>query len=103
MGDMDSMSEHRSRVQLSAGGIAFRTNKSFGDNALLSLQFILLPSFDGVITHGRVIKSTRYLREVEGCFFSTTVEFANMRESTRDLIAKHIWDKKMECVRRDKR
>ena len=101
--DIDSISDAlRSRVQLSASGIVFRTNREYRNNTLFLLRFILLPTFVGIITEGRVVRSTRFLREVDGCLYATTVEFLNMKESTRDLIAKHVMEHQTEHMRREK-
>jgi len=98
-GDIGSLEEYRSKVQLSAGGIAFRTHKEFRRNAVISIQMILLPSFVAIETEGRVIRGKRYLREIDGCLFETSVEFMNMKESTRDLIAKHVFEKTVVQLR----
>ena len=100
--DIDSISASwRSKVQLSACGLVFRTHEEYRSNTVLLLRFILLPSFAGIVTEGRVVRSTRYLRAVDGCRFSTAVEFLNMKESTRDLIAKHVFDHQTARLRRD--
>lgn len=98
--NIDSMAEYRSKVQLSAGGIAFRTHKEFLNDTKIFIEMILFPSLVGLSTEGRVIRSKQYLREVCGCRYETTVEFVNMKEPTRDLIAKHVLEKKTEQLRR---
>ncbi len=97
--EMDTITAARQRVKLSATGIAFHTDRQLPENQLLLLSIILLPSFTGVISEGRVIRSTPFVGGGDRLFL-TTVEFVNIRESTEDLIAKHILDRQKDLTRR---
>jgi hypothetical protein len=96
--EMETMDTSRQRVELSATGIAFHTERQLSERSLLVLRLVLLPSFTGVISNGRVVRSTRFIGSGQHRFL-TTLEFVNMRESTRDLIAKHILERQKDKVR----
>lgn len=84
------LGELRRSVKLSAGGLSVRTGASYGRDAVLMLEMILLPTLTGIISRGRVLRSVRLsLRDGEPPFL-TTIEFVDMKESTRDLIARHV-------------
>lgn len=91
----------RRKVELSASGIAFHTAAPLEPNARLLLEIILLPSLAGVVTHARVVQSTRKLRAHPDRPFLTVVEFIGIRESTRDLIAKHVLERQSSRQRRE--
>jgi hypothetical protein len=87
------------QVKLSATGVAFPTERQLDENRLLVLQMVLLPSFAGIISEAQVVRSTPFLGDA-GRQFMTTVEFVNMRDATRDIIARHILDRQKELARR---
>ena len=53
----------------------------------------------GIISEAQVVRSTPFLGDA-GRQFMTTVEFVNMRDATRDIIARHILDRQKELARR---
>jgi hypothetical protein len=101
LNELDAISGSKCRVKLSATGVAFHTDGQLPENQLLMVRIVLIPSFTGIISTAQVIRSTRYLGEQRRRFL-TTVEFVNMRESTRALIAKHILDRQRDRARRAK-
>jgi hypothetical protein len=97
--ELASFASSKRRVKLSASGVAFPTERQLDEGALLLLQMVLLPSFAGIISEARVVRSTPFLSDT-GRQFLTTVEFVKMRESTRDILVRHILDRQKELVRR---
>lgn len=87
------------RVQLSATGIAFPTERQLDEKQLLMLQMVLLPSFAGIISEAQVVRSTPFLGDA-GRQFMTTAEFVNMRDATRDIIVRHVLDRQKDLARR---
>jgi hypothetical protein len=96
--EIDELSGSKQQVKLSATGMVFHTKSELPEQTMLVIQMVLLPSFTGVITEAQVIRSTRFVSERPRRFL-TTVEFVKMRESTRDLIAKHILDRQKDRAR----
>jgi hypothetical protein len=99
MHELAPIAGHKRRVRLSASGVAFPTERRLDERQLLLLQMVLLPAFAGIICEAQVVRSTPFLAD-SGRKFLTTVEFVNMRESTRDVIARHILDRQKELAKR---
>lgn len=94
--------ELRRSVTLSAGGISFRTGKPYSKDAVLLLEMILLPTLTGIVSQGRVLRSTRQFGRDGEPPYLTTVEFTEMRESTRDIIARHVLARQGHRLRRSR-
>jgi PilZ domain len=95
-------SELRRPVKLSAGGISFRTGMSYSTDTVLLLEMILLPTLTGIVSHGRVVWSHRRLGREGGPPYLTSIEFTDIKESTRDLIARHVLARQSHGLRRGK-
>lgn len=80
----------RQRVKLSAGGLVFRTGVHYARESVLLLEMILLPTLTGIVSRGQVLRSVRHIGRDGEPPFLTTIEFVDMKESTRDLIARHV-------------
>jgi len=87
------------RVKLSATGVAFPTERQLDERQLLMLQIVLLPSFAGIVSEAQVVRSTPFLGD-GGRQFMTTAKFVNMRDATRDIIARHILDRQKDLAGR---
>lgn len=95
-----SYSALRRSVNLSAGGISFRTERSYTTNTVLLLELILLPTLTGIVSHGRVVRSDRQPGREGELPYLTLIEFTDIQESTRDLIARHVLARQRDGLRR---
>ena len=99
---LGSFSALRRPVTLSAGGISFRTEMSYSTDTVLLLEMILLPTLTGIVSHGRVVRSHRQLGREGDPPYLTSIEFTDIKESTRDLIARHVLARQSHGLRRGK-
>jgi hypothetical protein len=99
---LGGFSELRRPVKLSAGGISFRTGMSYSADTVLLLEMVLLPTLTGVVSHGRVVRSHRQLGREGDPPYLTSIEFTDIKESTRDLIARHVLARQSHGLRRGK-
>jgi len=77
----------RYEVSLSEGGIAFDAPQVLGNGQLLALKLTLLPRLVTIICFARVVSGT----ETEGQRpFSMSLEFIDLDEPQRQLLARHI-------------
>jgi hypothetical protein len=95
-------SDRPQTVRLSAGGMSFRTGSRLRADSVLALEIILLPSLTGILSRGRVLRSVRQLGGDGSLPYVTAVEFIDMKESTRDLITRHILAQEGRRRRRDR-
>lgn len=87
---LGSCATQRHSVRLSAGGMSFRTSSPLSTDAVLLLEIILLPSLTGVLSRARVLRSVRHIARDGEPPYLTAIEFIDMKESTRDLITRHV-------------
>jgi len=87
-------------VVLSEGGLAFPTDEPLAPGTLLALQIQLLPEWLGLHLHGEVIhdQPPRQLIQPEWERFDhqAAVHFIRLRESDRQLLARHILKRQVE-------
>jgi hypothetical protein len=95
-------SDQPQTVRLSAGGMSFRTGSRLRADSLLALEIVLLPSLTGILSRGRVLRSVRQLGGDGSLPYLTAIEFIDMKESTRDLITRHILAQEGRRRRRDR-
>jgi hypothetical protein len=88
--EIDVQEEPVCRVNLSAGGIGFCEENPLAAGTTLEMELILLPSYVGILTYGKVVYRKHEPGVVVGLPFRIGVEFCNLRERDRDLIANHI-------------
>lgn len=84
-------------VSLSEGGIAFNTPHPMPAGTTLALQIQLLPDLVGLCVYGEVIHNQH---ESGADSRQTAVQFLNLREAERQLLAKHILKAQIEARRR---
>lgn len=71
------------RVSISEAGIAFSSDSNLASGQFLALELILLPSHTGLALYGEVVE----IRNEKGF---TVISFVRMRESDRQILARHI-------------
>ncbi len=87
------------RVNLSAGGVGFYEKNPFAAGTTLEMELILLPSYVGILAYGKVVYRKHEPNAVAGLPFRIGVEFCNLRERDRDLIAQHVLSRESEARR----
>lgn len=70
-------------VSISEGGIAFHSDMNLAPGHFLAIELVLLPSHTGLALYGEVIDA----RDAKGL---TVVSFVRLRESDRQILARHI-------------
>lgn len=88
------------KVNISAGGIAFTTDRLLNTGAVLELRMILLPEMIGLTAFGRVVASGPGETAPSGFRYLNSVEFVGLREAYRDLIVCHVRRREQEMLRR---
>ncbi|HFD79067.1 MAG TPA: hypothetical protein ENK05_01580 [Gammaproteobacteria bacterium] len=87
-------------VNLSAGGVAFRSQRELPLEALLELRMVLLPSLVGILTVSRVIHCERAADGELPYPWQVAVVYEQIRESDRELLVRHIMARETEQLRR---
>lgn len=82
---LDEGQQHLSpqHVSISEGGLAFRTATSLAPGSFVALEVVLLPNHTGLALYGEVIEA----RDTNGL---AVVSFVRLRESDRQILARHI-------------
>lgn len=70
-------------VSISEGGLAFRADAHLAPGNFIALELVLLPSHTGLALYGEVIEA----RDAHGL---TVISFVRLRESDRQILARHI-------------
>lgn len=79
----DQQQQAPQAVSISEGGIAFRSDTNLTPGKYLALELVLLPSHTGLALYGEVLET----RDSKGL---TVVSFVRLRESDRQILARHI-------------
>ena len=90
------------KVNISAGGIAFTTDRALNKGSVLELRMILLPEMIGVAAVGRVVASRAEEQHPAQPRFRNSLEFVGLREAYRDLIVRHVRHREQEIRRKDR-
>ena len=85
------------QVDISASGIGFVSDEPLESGSLLEMRLIMLPSYLGILTYGRVAHCKPDNDQPDGYQIGT--EFTLMRESDREALIQHILRKQMEQIR----
>jgi len=86
-------------VNLSAGGVAFRSQHEIGIDALLELRMVLFPSLVGIQTVSRVIHCDRVDDGNQHFPWQVAVGYEHLRESDREHLVRHIMAKETRQLR----
>ena len=71
------------QVSISEGGLAFQATTDLAQGSYVALEMILLPNHTGLALYAEVIET----RDADGL---TVVSFVRVRESDRQILARHI-------------
>ncbi len=86
-------------VSLSAGGLAFNTERELRVGDLVETRLVLFPSLTGILTVSRVVCCERRGDVEVGMPWRVAVEYQYIREPDRDLLVKHILTRQAEMLR----
>ena len=92
--DMPDQPTHH--VQLSASGIAFRSDEGLAVGTLLEITLLLFPSFTCMRMFGTVVNCQP---APEGAGDQIGVDFSHIRESDRELIIRHVVQRQSTLLR----
>jgi hypothetical protein len=77
-------------VNLSVSGMAFKSSEPLEVDAVLELRLLLFPSLTGFLTFGTVVGCDELEPEESDYSHIVRISFTHMRESDRDVLARHI-------------
>lgn len=87
-------------VDLSASGLAFRSDKTIEAGTLVELKMILPSSLVAIVAHGRVVYCEQDMesgKSADG--FQVGVEFTNLADHDREILIRHVLKKQMKGIR----
>lgn len=84
-------------VDLSGSGVSFDSTDSLTPEDLLELRLVLFPSYTGILASGKVIRCEKTGSRT--CPYKIAVEFVHIRETDRQCIIKHIFDRQAAQIR----
>lgn len=79
----DHQQQIAQRVSISEGGIAFSSDPKLAPGQFIALELVLLPSHTGLALYGEILET----RNESGL---TVVSFLRLRETDRQILARHI-------------
>jgi len=89
-------------VNLSAGGLAFRSQHEIATGCLLEMRMVLFPSLVGILTVSRVVQCER-LNDANTQFpWQISVAYEHLRESDRELLVRHVMTKQTRQLRSER-
>ena len=100
--DMSLHGKPLHKVNISAGGLMFRTMEEVPVNRAIELRFVLFPTHSAVLTLSRVIHCERD-DDSDALFpWQVAVEYEQLRESDRELLVRHIMSKQTTNLRAER-
>ena len=86
-------------VNLSAGGIGFRSLEPIERGRYLEMRLILLPSYSGILTYGKVV-FCRHESKVDADFpYRIGVDFWLIRDPDKEVLIQHVTGKQAASIR----
>lgn len=89
-------------VNLSAGGIAFRSQQEIATGRLLEMRIVLFPSLIGVLNISRVIHCERVNDGNRQFPWQIAATYEHLRESDRELLVRHVMNKETRRLRSER-
>ena len=97
--EMDLHQQSTREVNLSAGGISFRSQQKIRIDSLLELRMVLFPSLVGILTVSRAVQCERVNDANLKFPWQISVVYEHLRESDRELLVRHIMSKETQQLR----
>jgi len=89
-------------VNLSAGGLAFRSQHEIRTGSLLEMRIVLFPSLIGILTLSRVIHCEPISDTNVDFPWQVAVNFEQLRERDRELLVRHVMAKQTRQLRAER-
>lgn len=89
-------------VNLSAGGIAFRSQQEIAPGSLLEMRIVLFPSLIGILNISRVIHCERVNDSNRQFAWQIAATYEHLRESDRELLVRHVMNKETRHLRSER-
>jgi len=89
-------------VNLSAGGLAFRSQHQIRTGSLLEMRIVLFPSLVGILTLSRVIHCEPISDGTAQFPWQVAVNFEQLRERDRELLVRHVMTKQTRQLRAER-
>lgn len=86
------------KVNLSASGLAFNTEKPCTPGQVLELKIVLMPSMIGVVAYGRVIDCRKSVEQTSSPY-QIAVDFVGLCERDRELLIRHVVKRQLQQLR----
>lgn len=85
-GDMEFSNLSTQNINLSEGGMSFFAKEAIPEACYLAMKLVFIESFSGLLVYGRVLHCVPQ----EDGSFKIGIEFTDMPESSRTIVARHI-------------
>ncbi|MCO6414256.1 MAG: PilZ domain-containing protein [Thiogranum sp.] len=89
-------------VNLSAGGIAFRSQQEIATGSLLEMRIVLFPSLIGILNISRVMHCERINDDNRQFPWQIAATYEHLRESDRELLVRHVMSKETRRLRSER-
>ena len=89
-------------VNLSAGGLAFRSQHEIRTESLLEMRVVLFPSLVGILTLARVIHCEPIDDDNDRFPWQVAVTFEQLRERDREQLVRHVMAKQTRQLRAER-
>ena len=86
-------------VNLSAGGLGFRSPEAIEPGNYLEMRLILLPSYAGILTYGKTIFCHHEPKSDPDCPYRIGVDFWLIRDSDKEVLIQHVMGKQADRLR----
>ncbi|MET1253761.1 PilZ domain-containing protein [Aliikangiella maris] len=86
-------------VDISGGGIRYRTNELYPVDQLMKIEIVLVPECIGIVAYARVVDS----RAIDNGQHETALIFVKLKETDRDAIIRHVFKVQSKQLRMHKK
>lgn len=97
--DHELADEPARKVNLSAGGISFCTERELPPKTILELKLFAFPSLLYLVTFGTVRRCARIDESEQGFCFLVAIEFNFITEEDREMLVQHIVQRELSQLR----
>jgi len=87
----DASNQATKMVNISAGGVAFDSSKSYKIGTILEIKLLLLPEMTGILIYGEVANCSKNEKtdSLDQPYY-LRVNFSNIREADRDILIRYL-------------
>jgi c-di-GMP-binding flagellar brake protein YcgR len=97
---LNTENQDLTEVDISGGGMRFKTHQSHAIDELIKLEIVLVPECVGLVAYGRVVDT----KPVDGTdMFEIALIFVKLQEADRESIIKHVFTLQSQQLRDGKK